>query len=376
MKTFDINDHFGPLDRSILDSKDDYRHYFYLVKMVLNAVLSSLSRLEERDPIEVKAIRSFGIKLLATIDGFSLKAAYSNSQPLLVDVTESGFPNYLEFKRLEDDLQNSEKYLAAFPSSPELKKMILEYIFKNLHVPNDLIKKLSYVSYLENLVEWKVFREYNAGKLEFLKSFGNDKKIRRFVYNWASFDSVTNRPYIYILIFDNPENANDEHSVEGKDFEETIRKLTHNSAPLKVIASDIDEHFENVHPKILKRIDFGPIFSKYSKDDNPYTKVVKGSGQNDDFILNYTTEVVFSVGEKKNNSFFSSGELRQIFYIDESNKECMDRMVSQVHNYLITSHEVLQHLSEKHPDILKNLSTLPYVFSKDQLWKEMTHRSS
>ena len=345
------------------------------MRVALSALLSSLDRYEQKIPTEVRALRKYSRKLLNTLDAFKLKAAYSENRNMLLDVTDSGFPNYLEFKKLEDDLMNSEKYLAPFPGASELKSMILEHIFSHQSLPESLIQKLSYVSYLEDLRSDKLFREFNLGDMVYLKSYGITKKINRYVYDWAAFDSVNNRPFIYVMVFDISDKGSEDQLKEklGK-LEVQLRKFTHNTSPLKVIASDIDEHFEYIYPKILKRIDLGPVHSQLSQDEKSLTRVIKAQEDPFDFILTYTTEVVFSVGQKK-KGLFSLGEIRQIFYVDESNKECMERMVSQVQNYLITSHEVLQDLNENHESELKKLSALPYVFPKDQLWKEASHPS-
>jgi hypothetical protein len=57
-------------------------------------------------------------------------------------------------------------------------------------------------------------------------------------------------------------------------FVDMIKKCTHNTAPLKVVASDIDEACAWVHPKVLKRIDIGPILSMYDRTEDEQAKEI------------------------------------------------------------------------------------------------------
>jgi hypothetical protein len=113
---------------------------------------------------------------------------------------------------------------------------------------------------------------------------------------------------------------------------------------------------------VLKRIEIGPIYGKYARDKHRYTILLRKQFNPDDYIFTYNTEIVFSTGEKRTKSFLSKGELRQVFYIDESNKECMERMISDMHSYMITSHNVLQYLNDNQPEDLAKLSAPVYVY--------------
>ena len=68
------------------------------------------------------------------------------------------------------------------------------------------------------------------------------------------------------------------------------------------------------------------------------------------------------MANKERESFLSQGELRQVFYINESNMESMKRMVSRVEKYIITSHGVVRYLNENHPEVIKELAAPPYIY--------------
>lgn len=292
-----------------------------------------------------------------------MKYTYEEDHRMLLDLTESGFPNHMEFRKLNGDLETKSSQLEKLTSKATTKQEILDALFHLKREPTPLLQKMARHEYLEMINYQSLFTQFTSGKLEILKKFNDENKTRRFLYSWGSFDSVTNRPYIYILVFDNPKTVKNKWKDVKRDLEfmETIRKSTHNTAPLKVIASDIDEAYEFVYPKVLKRIDLGPYFGSFSMDEHPFTELLKNQFSEGDFIFTYTTEVIFSTGEKRTGGFLSKGELRQIFKVDESNKDCMDRMISELHQYMITTHPVVQQLTDKYPKEIKALSAPPYV---------------
>jgi hypothetical protein len=365
VKTIDINNHFTSLDRSILDGENAYTDYFNYTKNALDILLSSFNRMSSHNPLEVVVLKKFAQKFLNTIEAFRLKYSFDENQSLLVDLTESGFPNFLEYKKLWDDLHKRESMLERFPEAEAIKRNILDHLMKSHSEPTSHLRQLSQRCYFNSLSQKKLFFEFTPGKIELLKEHKDKIETRTYFYSWASFDSVTNKPYVYTMVFDNPTNLGktDTDIKRDLDFIEVIKRCSHNSSPLKVIASDIDNAYENIYPKILKRIEIGPIYGKYSQDKHPFTLLLKNNFSEEDFLITYQTEIVFSVGQKRTSSFLSKGELRQVFHVDESNKECMDKMISQLDKYLITSHRVLQYINDTQPQILKDLTVPAFIYN-------------
>lgn len=364
MNTSEIAEHFTPLDRSVLDSEHAYYEYFKYLKFALEQFINSVDNYQGDEPYEAGIIKDFSQKFLNSIEVLSLKYAFNETHPMLIDLTESGFPNHMEFKRLADDLNRKTGELKDGQSIETLKTLILDQMMRSKTEPIRLLRQISKRSYFEQIEDWNLFKEFTSGPLKLI-SKGKDFNWR-YLYSWASFDSVTNRPYIYIMVFDHHrENAGAEQSLHSFGFVDSIRKITHNTAPLKVMISDIDALSELIMPKILKRIAIGPIYGQYSQDEHPFTKMLKKRFDYNDFIFRYDAEVIFSVGQQRKESFLTKGELRQIFYIDESNKECMEKMISRLNKYSITSHGVWQYLSEYHPEALNELVVPPYIYHQD-----------
>ncbi len=366
MKVIDIVDHFSPLDRSTLDGRAAYIKYFYFQKKALNALLSSFHSIKSKSNLEVLILKRFGQQFLNSIEALSLKYTLNKNDAMLVDLSDSGFPNFIEFKKLADDIDRRSKELEKLDSKASLKQSVLDHLLKKKTDPKRLLHQLGKVSYFSALQNKALFLEHVPGDLVELKQSKAGAKIpsATFLYSWASFDAVLNRPFIYLLIFENL------LTVNGKDtdirnawesFKQSIRKSTNNTSPLKVVALDIDALSESILPKILKRMDIGPVYSQYAKDEHHFNQMLH-QHYPEDFIFTYHTEIVFSVGEKKERLLLKKDKLRQIFFVDESNKECMEKMISDINKYMITSHQVLQHLNDSQPEVIKKLAIPVYVY--------------
>lgn len=360
MKTIDVLDQFTELDRSILKYHDQYVDYFDYLRRIFGSLINSFNERASEDPQEVVIIKTFIQRFLNTVEAFRMKYVFDEETAMSIDLTDSSFPNHMEFRKLLHDIENRDQMLASLPSQDTLKQALLDQLFANNKKPAKLLAQLAKRTYLSQLNTNRLFIPFTPGDLVNLSR--DDKEgTRRYLYSWGSYDSVTNRPYVYILIFDQAQSEPALYSDKSKmdELVSAIWKIKRDTSPLKLMVTEIDEKFPHIYPKILKRIDLGPLYGKYSKDDSALTRIVKTYFGEDDFIFVFTTEVIFSVGSKKSGSLFSPGELRQVFFVDESNKDCMERNVSQVHKYMMAPHKVVQHLRDYHKDMVEGLAMPP-----------------
>lgn len=362
MKTIDVLEHFTELDRSVLKYHDNYVEYFDHLRKVFSSLITSFKERSSDDPREVDIIKQFIQRFLNTIEAFRMKYVFDEEDAMRIDLTDSSFPNHLEFRKLLHDLENRDNLLANMPSEENLKQNVLDHLFHNRKKPSKLLGQLGKRTYLEQLKEEELFLPFTPGELIFISR--NDKEqTRRNLYSWGSYDTVTNRPFIYVMIFDQDMSEPALHSDKAKATElvNEIQKIKRDSSPLRLLASQIDEAFPTLHPKILKRIDIGPLHGRYSKDDTALSRIAKTYFTDEDFIFVFTTEIVFSVGSKKSGGLFKSGDIREIFFVDESNKDCMERNVSAVHKYMLAPHSVVQHLRDYQKDIVEKLAIPPII---------------
>ena len=363
MKTIDIIDNFGELDNVRFDSTDEYIQYFDFIKTAFNRLIDSLKSRSADNPIEIAILKDFLQKYLNTVEILRLKYLFKQDDKMAIDLTDSSFPNYLEIKKLDAEALKSKEVLAKLPKKDSLKQEVLDYMFDKKAQPIHLLQKLGKIVYNESLIDERYMQMFTEGSLHEL---GKTKKgHKKYLYSWASYDSMTNRPYIYILAF---EFTNDSVNLqkEGLEaFKEIVKKNNSNSSPLKVLATDIDNSAESIKPKILKRIDIGPIYCKYSKENHEISKLVQEKFTENDYAFFYTTEIVNSVGEKEQKTggiFSSEKQLRQVFFVDETDIDSLERHVSEVNKYLIGSHKVVQYLSANKPEYINKLKIPAIIF--------------
>lgn len=357
MKTFDITKHFSELDRSVLVGENAYNKYFQHVELVFDTFLSALEDLEHDEPFEHDIIELYARRILKTISLFKIKFIENLNQPMLVDVTESGYPNSIEIKRLKADIEFAVAYLQKTEKSSRLKQDVLEHLIKEQSEPEQLLHDTGMRMYYERLLDRGFFMSFNVGEFKQLEH--KDDTKNRYLYHWATFDDVLNRPFIYILVFD---YLKSDKKISTKPIIDTIVKRTLNTGPLKIVASDIDRDLPELQPKILKRIDLGPIYNHFARDEHDLTKLIQTQFGEEDFIFEFSTEIIFSVGEQTSSNFITKDEIYQIFHVDDSNMECMQRMISAYKKYMITSHRVWQYLQSNYKEKISDLAAPPYIY--------------
>ncbi|MEN9000758.1 MAG: hypothetical protein ABF242_00440, partial [Flavobacteriales bacterium] len=325
--------------------------------------IDSLKSRSADNPIEIAILKDFLQKYLNTVEILRLKYLFQQDDKMAIDLTDSSFPNYLEIKKLDAEALKSRETLAKMPNKDSIKQEVLDYMFERKAQPIHLLQKMGEITYNESLINERYMKMFTEGSLHELgKTKAGHKK---YLYSWASYDSMTNRPYIYILAF---EFTNDSVNLqkEGLEaFKAIIEKNESNSSPLKVLATDLDNSAESIKPKILKRIDIGPIYCKYSKENHEISKTIQEKFTEDDFAFFYTTEIVNSVGEKEHKTggiFSSEKQLRQVFFVDETDIDSLERHVSEVNKYLIGSHKIVQYLTANKPNYVNNLKIPAIVF--------------
>lgn len=374
----DLLKELASLDKTTLEGSDQYAEYFRYIQDAFSRLLDSYKQRaaygmgdqapRSQDPLEIKIVKGYLESFLRTVEAFRMKYLCEPDRKLRLDPTDSSFPNHIEFRELNSDIQQREARLKELPTEKVLKQSILDFLYKHKESPQELLKQLGRRKYNTMLslhlgMGSGLFREFTPGKLILFPEpapSGN----RNFLYSWGSYDVLTNRPHVYLLFFEQEKGELSLSKDEEKAaiFIDTIRRSTNNTAPLKVIAHDIDEKFPGYYPKVLKRIDIGPLHGKYSMDDHLYSKIVRENYSAADWIFQFNTEIIFSIGEKRTKAFLSKGDLRQIFFVDQSNAECMERHVSEIHHYMLASHPVIQYLNDKHRDRLESLAMPPITF--------------
>ena len=325
---------------------DEYANYFaHLSRIFALLVKTHESQTTSKGHFETEIIRLFLKRFLFTVELLRMKYLFDPHRALKVDLTESGLPHSIEMANLEVDLGLAEEKLSILPKETILTQAILDYLFEFKEEPTELLGKMATIKYLSMLDENRMFRLFTPGSLELRHT--NDR-VRSYVFSWGCYDVKTNRPYIHILFFDQDINSEplEQYEYGFKSFLDVIRSEGSRVPDVGVLALAIDHTLEDIYPKVLKRIGIGPVYGKYSRDDHKVMSFLKSRNlRKEDFVLFFSTSIVFSMSEQISKSFFSKGKVRQIFYIPESDEECYTQKASQIHKYVLAPHEVVQGMS-------------------------------
>ncbi len=338
-----------PLDSAILDSKEQYAFYFKIVDHSFNQLIKSIIKNEICNEQETVFFRQYTELLIYSIEALRVKYLFNEEDKMKIDLTESGFPNYMEFRYLVNDLSLKNEYLQKLPKVAELKKEILETLFKDKEpVSKVKLHQAASIIYYTTIDKRFIFKRFIQGKIIQTKEHN-----AQFLVSWSFYDITYNRPFICFLYFD----------YEGKDIldyktkiYETLKIAADRSINMDTIAYLIDKKLPKVHPKRLKKIDVGPLHNIFAKDENILTHTILENISNKSldmnaFCLSLTIEETYSKGTFKEGSFLNKQEL-QIWEIEKQKK------------YLFTSHRVLQLLYDKIPEAINILTAAPFVVER------------
>jgi hypothetical protein len=302
-------------------------------------------------------VPGFVEKLLVTIGMLRIKYTYmaSNTRPLWVDATASGFPNAMELGNLAQDVQRRRERLLQLAVPVALKRAVLDRLFQDLADPPNLLAQLSERVYFDLLDESRLFLPFTMGEIR-LRS--QEKTQRSYVASWACYDFATNRPYVHVMTFDQDasEEPLERQGAAYARLREVLRAEGSRAPDVGILALAIDDALEPIHPKILKRLCIGPLHAPMLLDGRPTdpddataavcVPLLQRYGRRpDDFVLELRDEIVFSKAQQVTRSLLAPrGKVREIFAITETDPECYARRASVVHHYVLLPHDLLQHM--------------------------------
>jgi hypothetical protein len=346
-------------DFALLQGSDDYTRYFNILSKAWTLLLRLYEKRGSADTFEARAIEQSLERLLFTVKVLRMKYSHSpaDRRLLWVDLSESGFPNAQDMGNLSVDFIKRETRLRDLPPASRLKQLALDHMMKVQTKPADLLWQLSERSYLEMLEDTKLFLPFNMVANDIaIRPSKNKREFRSYSCSWSCYDFRTNRPYIHLLTFDQDK---DERPLEKGgpnqlQFLEVMEAEGSRVPDVGILAMAIDSALETIHPKILKRIGLGPLYTSMllqqelnqQSDDATKPRVLLellgNYAQADDVILCFTEEIVFS----KQQRITPTSHVREVFYLPDDDPESYARRASVVHKYVLMPHSVSQHLTE------------------------------
>ncbi len=236
---------------------------------------------------------------------------------LTIDRHESGFPVAQELMTMAVDAQQAEKHLAGMPSEAELKDRMVRQIVGDLTIPTALQFALSQRYYYEALLAGGMFWARNDPDAQWIEDLG---ERRHFLVHWAVWDTQVNLPVVYLMdLEDAGKKPLPNDAYRWPQAQAALMAQSVGGLKLLTIATGFDKDFEDLHPKRLRRIILGPMYSaSFTLQSGPISKVLEGAKapEGEDWALVWTVEDLVSDREEEVKDGWFSTAVRQVYKLD------------------------------------------------------------
>lgn len=236
---------------------------------------------------------------------------------LTIDRHESGFPVAQELMTMAVDAQQAEKHLAGMPSEAELKDRMVRQIVGEQTIPTALQFALSQRYYYEALVAGGIFWARNDPDAQWIEDLG---ERRHFLVHWAVWDTQVNLPVVYLMdVEDSGKKPLPTDAYRWPQVQQALMAQAVGGLKLVTIATGFDKDFEGLHPKRLRRIILGPMYSAgFTLQSGPISKVLEGAKapEGEDWALVWTVEDLVSDREEEVKDGWFSTAQRQVYKLD------------------------------------------------------------
>lgn len=338
-----------PLDSAQLDSKQQYEFYHKMVDFTIKELIVKMQQQQLCTEQELIFFKQYCDLLLYSIEAMRVKYMYDNEDNMKIDLTDSGFPNYLEFRYLFNDLALREEYLNRLTSVATLQDEFLDTLLRKKEpIKQSRLFQAASIVYYTNVKQQFIFNRFVQGKI--LKS--PQGSTSEYMTSWSFYDVALNRPFICFMYFnyDGKDPNKDKEDIYAAIKQSADRKMN-----LDAMAYAIDRKLPDVLPKEVKRIDLGPLHNVFAKDENEITHTILKAIANKEiplksYAFSLKIDKVVSVSEFKEGSFF--------------NKQTFQRWSEIIKNkYVLAPHRIIQLLYNKTPEVIDKLAKPPIQVS-------------
>ncbi|MDT8857291.1 hypothetical protein RNZ50_20075 [Paracoccaceae bacterium Fryx2] len=335
------------------------RRYFAKFERITGHLARVAAELEVEGRLTRLEARLLGVYLAqvaATFRALSLKYMMTGRIEgplpgrLTFDRHESGFPVAQELMVMANDAQQAERHLAGMASETELKDRMIRQIVGDLTIPTRLQFALSQRLYYQALQAGGLFWARNDPDLQWL---GEEGGRRRYLIHWAVYDSQINLPVIYLLeVEDTARTALPKDVRRWPEAQAHLMAQSLGGLKLVTIAQGFDADFTDLHPKRLRRIHIGPMYShSFTLQSGPISEVLASAAApvGEDWALVWTVEdLVSERAEAQKFGWFGTVE-RQIFALDPFAGRGAETGATKTERMVILPERPFQVLAERNP---------------------------
>ncbi len=269
---------------------------------------------------------------------------------LTFDRHESGFPTAQELMLMAVDAQQAAKHLGGMPAAVELKDRMIRQIVGDLAIPTALQFALSQRLYYESLAAGGLFWARNDPDAQWIENVGTR---RHYLVHWAVYDTQVNLPIVYLMdLEDSGRKALPNDESRWPQVQAHLMAQSLGGLKLLTIAQGFDVDFPDLHPKRLRRVHLGPMYSNsFTLQSGPISKVLAGANapQGEDWALVWTIEDLVSDREEDIKDGWFSTVQRQIYRLDPIGGQGAETGASSTERMIILPEKPYQVLVEQNP---------------------------
>ena len=340
-----INHIVTPLDSAILDSKEHYVFYHRMVDFAFKELIVAVQREKICDDLEVKLFKQYCDLLLYSIEAMRVKYMYDDEDSMKVDLTDSGLPNYLEFRYLFNDLELRDEYLGKLTPVAKLKEEFLDTLLRKKEpIKKSKLFQAASIVYYTSVNKQFIFNRFVQGKI----LNAPEGAVADLLTSWSFYDVSHNRPFICFMYFNYDGNKVNDYKEE---IYEVLKSVADRDMSLDTLAYTIDRKLPKLSPKLIKRIDLGPLHNVFAKDEHQVThtileSIAKKEIPLESYAFSLKVDEVSSKSEFKEGGFFS--------------KQILQRWDDVfIKKYILAPHRIIQLLYNKTPEIMNGLAKPP-----------------
>ena len=270
---------------------------------------------------------------------------------LTMDRRDSGFPVAAELMTMANDAQQAGVHLANMPGVEQYKNDMVRQIIGEHAIPTRLQFALSQRLYYEELARGALFWLRNDPECEWMGNLREDR--RQFLLHWAVYDSQTNLPVLYLMeLEDTGRTALPKDEARWPQAQAHLMAQSLDALKLVTIAKGFDEDFDDLHPKRLRRIHVGPMYSHaFTEQAGPLREVLEQARapEGQDWALAWTEEELRSERAVEERSGWFGRVEREVFALDPFGGRGAESGATRTARSLILPQRVFQVLAEKDP---------------------------
>ena len=340
-----INQITTPLDSAVLENKEQYAVYFKIVQHAFKELVAAIAQNDICNPLEISFIEQYGELLTYSLEAFRIKYLFDEEEKMKIDLTESGFPSYMEFRYLINDLALKNEHMSKLPALDTLKNEFLDSLLRHKETISDRkLTQASSVIYYNTVDEKYIYKRFVQGKIIKIE---NDTRAP-YLVSWSFYDVTSNRPFLCFMYFNIRKGTLEDHREA---LYEALRNVADRNMPADMMAYAIDKKLEDIFPYRLRIIDVGPLHNVFAKDELEIThtllqSIVSKSLGLGSYAMSLRIDECISTGTISEGSIFNKQQLQ----LWEAKK---------TQRYLLCPHRVMQVLYDTVPEKINALTKQP-----------------